>query len=606
MKKLSFLLAGLFIISALSFTGCKTDSGEDDKTGNTTIPTKKETVYTIDAGTTTAGGNWNIVAISLQDFANQTVNIDFSADMKVENTGDSANIMWSVTAKDAEGGATYPTIASKEFAAGTTDWTPVSGTRTNIILNDGPSIYISTYEITPENLKISLKSIKIVVTNTADSTDTNTYSEIEVKDGITKETIEVELGDWLDSAVPSLKDTYKDKFDSIGIACEYSSWNGVKELSVQSVRDGLAKHADSVSMGNEFKPDGFFGYQWTGTGKAMVDFTASNGLTIKVPKDLQYDTQDKCLAACKEAGLKMRGHVLAWHAQTPEAFFTVDYAAAKYDDATTQNILTNRVSKEIMQARLEWYIKTVLKHVADWEATNGYRAIWAWDVFNETVADDASATNWVRGSTPGTEDRPPAVPAVNPGPCGSRWYQCYGDTDFIVDAFRFANAYAPADVKLCYNDYNEYMNYDDSLKTDGIMKLIQLVKNGEAKTINGKSVKPRIDVMGMQSHVGVSWPGVSGYETALKRFLTEVDVHVTELDIACTTEAESEKCWSDYFKMLQKYGNGYSGDHKITNITIWGINNKTSWIYKGDVKYPVLFEDYYPTVAFWAVISAHK
>ncbi|MCQ2598748.1 MAG: endo-1,4-beta-xylanase, partial [Treponema sp.] len=357
--------------------------------------------------------------------------------------------------------------------------------------------------------------------------------------------------------------------------------------------------------GNEFKPDGFFGWQWTGTGKAMEDFTASNGLKIKVPRDLQYDTQDKCLEACKEAGLKMRGHVLAWHAQTPESFFTEDYAAAVYD-SDAQNILENKVSKEVMQARLEWYIKTVLKHVADWEAANNYRAIWAWDVFNETVADDADETNWVRGSTPQTKDRPPAAPAVNPGPCGSRWYQCYGDTDFIVDAFRFANAYAPAEVKLCYNDYNEYMNYGENLKTDGIMKLIQLVKNGEAKTVNGKSVKPRIDVMGMQSHVGVSWPGVDGYENALKRFLTEVDVHVTELDIPCTTVEESKNCWYDYFKMLKKYGNSYTGSHKITNLTIWGINNKASWIYNGDVIYPLLFEDYVPTDAFWAVINAAK
>ncbi|MCQ2585035.1 MAG: endo-1,4-beta-xylanase [Treponema sp.] len=421
-----------------------------------------------------------------------------------------------------------------------------------------------------------------------------------------KNDVELKAGiSWLDNSVPSLKDTYKDIFDSIGIACEYSSWNGIKELSVKEVRNGLAKHADSVSMGNEFKPDGFFGWQWNGTGKEMIDFTASNGETIKVPKVLQFDTQDKCLAACKDAGLKMRGHVLAWHAQTPEAFFTENYAAPEYD-SEAQNILKNKVSKKIMQARLEWYIKTVLAHVAEWETKNNYHAIWAWDVFNETVADDATEDNWVRGSTPQTEDRPPAAPDVNPGPCGSRWYQCYGDTDFIVDAFRFANAYAPSDVKLCYNDYNEYMNYGSSLKTDGILKLIQLVKNGEAKTVDGKSVKPRIDVMGMQSHVGVSWPGVNGYETALKKFLTEVDVHVTELDIACTNEAESEKCWFEYFTMMKKYGKKYSGNHKITNITVWGINNKSSWIYKGDVKYPLLFDDYKTTKAYIAVLEAAK
>ena len=94
-----------------------------------------------------------------------------------------------------------------------------------------------------------------------------------------KNDLKLEAGlSWLDSSVPSLKDSYKNIFDSIGIACEYSSWNGIKELSVKEVRDGLAKHADSISMGNEFKPDSFFGYQWTSKGKEMVKFTASNGL----------------------------------------------------------------------------------------------------------------------------------------------------------------------------------------------------------------------------------------------------------------------------------------------------------------------------------------
>ena len=65
-------------------------------------------------------------------------------------------------------------------------------------------------------------------------------------------------------------------------------------------------------------------------------------------------------------------------------------------------------------------------------------------------AEDLQTLENVRGSTAGTKDK-------QPGNSGSRWYQVYKSEEFIVDAFRFANAYAPSDVKLCYNDYNEYM-----------------------------------------------------------------------------------------------------------------------------------------------------
>ena len=594
MKKLIMTLSGLMLISAFIFTSCQ----QNQKPAYTET---KVDVYTIDAATTTAqeGHSWNIASISLQDFANKTINITFSADMKVTNTGDSANLVWKITATK-DGKDVYPTIASQTFAKGTSEWTTVTGSGEGILLNNNPVLYIDTNGVTPVNLTIQVKNIAAKVTVVGE-TDETTLTEIKVETGVTKESLAEDKSEtptnWLSSSVPSLKETYADIFDSMGLACEYSSWAGVNELSVKSVRDGLAKHVDSITMGNEFKPDSFFGYQWSGAGKTMVDFAASNGKTIKVPKDLQFTTADKCLAACKEAGLKMRGHVLVWHAQTPDNFFAENYVANIQD-----NLITNKVSPEVMNARMEWYIKTILEHVAEWESINndGEHIIWAWDVINETVADDANESNWVRGSTNDTKNRPPA--SAGDGACGSRWYQVYGDSSFVIDAFRFANAYAPADVKLCYNDYNEYMPN----KTEGIIKLIQAVKAGSKKTINGKPVAPRIDVMGLQSHVGTQWPGVSSYEEALKKYLKLVDCHVTEFDVSATTANESANSYAEYFKMLKQYGKKYSGSHRITNVTIWGINNKSSWIYKDNVKYPLLFDNFETTKTFWAVINAAK
>lgn len=575
MKKLTLSILAAVSFCTLLFMGCgnPTDSTIQYVDVDKTVDVEDKSYEPQDKL------SWALINYDLSNYNGKTVKLSFTCEMKVtNNTSSEKELLWQLTIDG------YPVLGSYTFEPGETDWVTVtSSTESNeksYNLGTGTQLYLSSHGLeNPNDVSVDVRNFSFHIS----------YKDTQGQ------------ANWLDEKVPSLKETYADYFDSMGLACEYDSWAGVKELVDPKVRKGLSKHVDSISMGNEFKPDGFFGYQWSGSGKTMVKFTASNGLTIDVPKDLQYDTQDKCLAACKDAGLKMRGHVLAWHAQTPDNFFAKNYVA-EYDDAAMKNIITNRVSKKEMQARMEWYISTVLKHVADWEEKNNYRAIWAWDVFNETVADDADTTNWVRGSTEETKNRPPAAPDVNPGPCGSRWYQCYEDTDFIVDAFRFANAYAPSDVKLCYNDYNEYMGE----KTNGILKLIKLVQNGKEEVVNGKSVKPRIDVMGLQSHVGVSWPGVSGYESALKKYLELVDCHVTEFDIAATTVAESKNCYSDYFKMLKKYGKKYDGKHKITNITIWGINNKSSWIYKGDVKYPLLFDNYNTTESFWAVINAAK
>ena len=419
---------------------------------------------------------------------------------------------------------------------------------------------------------------------------------------------------WLDESVPSLKETYANIFDSFGIACEYRPWNHDPELASEAVRKGLTKHADSITMGNEFKPDGIFSITW-GQSKPAISsekFTASNGKTIDVPVLNGFTQMDNILADCKKAGLKMRGHVLVWHSQTPEAFFAEDYNPQKSGAK-----ITNLVDKETMTARQEWYIKTVLEHVVAWEKNNGYgegnHLVWAWDVVNEAMADDAgqtysgSSANWLRGSTSDTKDKAPSDG-------GSRWYQVYGNEEFILNAFRFANAYAPADVKLCYNDYNEYMDYSGkhgSWKTSAILHIIDELKKDAGVTLGGKTFKARIDVMGMQSHVGPTWPGVSGYEAALKRYLDAgVDVHVTEFDISATSQAQAASAYKDYFNMLKKYGKNYSGANKITNVTVWGINSEDSWISNNGSQYPLLFSrrgsNYYTNSAFDAVINAAK
>ena len=434
---------------------------------------------------------------------------------------------------------------------------------------------------------------------------------------------------WLADSVPSIKQTYSDTFDYIGLAVEYGNfglkctgdkytgtythdkfWGTPSELYYSEVQQGISKHANTITLGNELKPQ-FLLQWWDGDGfsQPTTTFTASNGKTIDVPDKLNGEALIYAtLNAAKKSGVKMRGHVLTWHSQTPDGFFTENYKPV-YDEQT--KAITNFVSKEVMTARHEWYIKTVLDCVAQWEIHNGYAGkgtgnhlIWAWDVVNEAMADDASdpsTDSWLRGSTAGTKDKDPANG-------GSRWYEIYKNEEFIINAFRFANAYAPADVKLCYNDYNEYM----ANKTSAIEHIADLIKNGSEQTVGGKNVKPRLDAIAMQSHVGTSWPSLSEYESALKKFLAIADVHVSELDFNAETQQAAEKAYADYFKMLKNYGKNYRNPYKITCVTIWGINNESSWINPnsdGNTTYPLLFsktgETYDTNNSFWAVINSH-
>lgn len=167
-----------------------------------------------------------------------------------------------------------------------------------------------------------------------------------------KQNSTVEGESWLDA--PSLKEAFVDGgyFDRFGLACEYG------EISSSSIRAGLKHQVNSTTPGNELKPD--FVFAWPSS-ISTTTFTGSNGKTIKVPSNINFSARmDPFLNSVKAAGIQMRGHVLTWHSQTPDWFFDDDYKI--------ENNVLNLVDKDTMTARHEWYIKSVLEHVAKWEA----------------------------------------------------------------------------------------------------------------------------------------------------------------------------------------------------------------------------------------------
>lgn len=163
--------------------------------------------------------DWYFTAYSLKDYANKTVTIDFSCDMKVvNNTGKEITLLWQINQTG------YPIIAEKTFAAGTTDFTEFKTTDSlndsnkNITIGEDKVLYLSNYEIEDDKVKIEIKNVKYTIT-----------------------VHETNENNWLHSSVPSLYETYKDYFEYVGLACEYDSWNGVKEFVKDDVCEGLEK-----------------------------------------------------------------------------------------------------------------------------------------------------------------------------------------------------------------------------------------------------------------------------------------------------------------------------------------------------------------------------
>ena len=369
---------------------------------------------------------------------------------------------------------------------------------------------------------------------------------------------------WLE--VPSLKDSYSGIFENIGVAVNERDLQGGDTL------EGLVYHFSSITMENEFKPQFMFNWQKPNSNGT---FTSSKGVTIEVPTNVpSFTRMDKMMNIAKSFGLRMRGHVLVWHSQTEASFFRENYNASGA-----------LVDKETMDARQEWYIKTILEHVKEWEDkyNDGKRLIYCWDVVNEAVSDNATVNAYLRTN--------------------SDWYAIFKSDEFIVNAFRYANKYAPADVQLAYNDYS----CTSPAKTGGILKVIDAIQAAEKDDF----LPARIDVIGMQSHVGLNNPQTSAFDIAIRKFLEKnIDVQITELDVNDTGMGSDLILRARYkalFQTFKKYQK-VDGGHGISGVTFWGINDERSWISKNGTMFPLLFtrdsNGYLTKPAFFGCIEA--
>ena len=345
--------------------------------------------------------------------------------------------------------------------------------------------------------------------------------------------------------IASLKDAYSDYF-KIGCACAGS------EFAQGATKDLIKKHYNSLTLGNELKPD------------SVLDLALSQKYVAETGDDtmpqISLNEADEMLKFAGENKIPVRGHVLVWHSQTPDWFFKEGFQDSG-----------DWVSKDIMLQRMENYIKNVFAALEEEYPTVDF---YAWDVVNEAWLDNGS---------------PRTGGGQSENANYSGWVKVFGDNSFIEPAFEYARKYAPKNTKLYYNDFNEYMPQ----KTDAICKMALELKE-----------KGLIDGIGMQSHLDVGFPTVSAYKKALAKFAeTGLDIQVTELDITTsdTSEAGFEK-QAEMYKGIMDACVEYADS--ISAVVFWGTTDDKSW---RAAKSPLLFnEDYTAKPAFYSIVEGKE
>ena len=329
--------------------------------------------------------------------------------------------------------------------------------------------------------------------------------------------------------LPSLKEIYAGKFD-FGTAVPQTAFRS------EILTNLILKQFNILTPENELKPD------------SVLDVYGSKKLVKETGDETQVavyiDTAVPLLNFAKEHGLKVHGHVLIWHSQTPDTLFHEGYEASK-----------PLVSREVLLGRMENYIKGVLELTG--EKYPGI--IVSWDVLNEAIDD---GTNMLRNSN---------------------WMKIIGE-DYPNYAFAFARKYAAEGVKLYYNDYNTaYYG-----KLAGIEKLLKnLIEDGN------------IDGYGFQMHHSIGQPSMQMIEDAVETIAKlGLRLRVSELDIGAGSNTESAfkkqaKKYADIMKLLVRYSDQFEA------VQVWGLNDSMSWRSKD---YPLLFDGRNnPKPAFWAV-----
>lgn len=454
------------------------------------------------------------------------------------------------------------------------------------------------YTITPNKTTGTFDRVVVMTTESDASLDLISVV-VELDSNKQKPEIEKDIQDWKDTI------TAADALGSDGIA---GAGIDSVEIKDDTATELVKKHFNAVTFGNELKPDALFNYQ---IGRSVSTNTITfKGQELEVPvvndkgefldfsrADAMVDKIMEWNTANPDKKIRIRGHVLVWHSQTPEWFFCKNYDMSK-----------GYVDKDTMNLRLEWFISSVFDHYFGEAANHKYDGLfYGWDVVNEAVIGNG----YRKGNE--IDDANDTSESDTRHGANSCWWRVYNSNEFIINAFKYANTYAPSDVELYYNDFGE----TDNTKCEGIVKLINDVKAAKGT---------RLDAFGMQAHYDVDGFSAAQFKNVAEKYIEAAGkVQLTELDFkaSSTYDGSAAAKASEYTKMAYCHKNLFEAikalnknGPKVSGLTVWGVIEPNSWLHSasnvggganGSKQCPLLFDgNYKAKPAYWAYVDASK
>jgi endo-1,4-beta-xylanase len=292
------------------------------------------------------------------------------------------------------------------------------------------------------------------------------------------------------------------------------------------------------------------------------------------PGVYNFDLPDRYVAFGEKNHMRIIGHTLVWHNQTPRWVFEDDKG--------------NPVDRDTLLNRMREHIHTVVGR---------YKGrVSGWDVVNEALDEDGTLRQ-------------------------SPWLKIIGE-DYVAKAFEFAHEADPQ-AELYYNDYS----IENDAKRDGAIRLIRKLQTQGVP----------VAAVGIQGHDKMDWPSAELEDTAISAFAElGIKVNITELDIDVLPRATSQQgaevtLHAESQLKLNPYPNGLPDAmqqalakryaslfgvflrHRdvITRVTFWGVTDGDSWLNNwpvpGRTSYPLLFDRMAkPKPAFDAVLQLAK
>jgi len=347
---------------------------------------------------------------------------------------------------------------------------------------------------------------------------------------------------------------------ALSLAQKYSSYfpigAAVDPDSIHTHAALLEQHFNSITTENEMK------FESLEKAEGVFDYT----------------TADSMVAYARGHGMKVRGHTLVWHRQTPDWVF-VDASGAP-------------ASRDVLLARLKNHILNVVGHFKG--------SVYAWDVVNEVITDDGK---YRTADETEPDQRSP-------------WHGILG-TSYVAAAFRYAHEADP-DAKLFYNDYRNYI----PAKRQAIYEMLKQLL-AEGVPIHG---------VGLQCHLSIEPSPVAtnhGYYQTIPELEATIElysslglaVQVTEFDMSLYVPGVTYTADTYYTeatftpelaaKQARRYGEFFELFRKhrdvITGVTFWGIADDNTWLSEfksGRRDFPLLFDaKHQPKPAFDAVVG---